>query len=113
VIWIVDARAYWKKTLDLDFQNRNGANYPVLWKRKRQWVYHIAQNDESILFIDYNHKSDKLVQMWVHQQKLYGRFVSKRKFFLDNMGQVSKNEYMENEELFDEIWINLDKEENQ
>mgnify|MGYP003438164889 CR=1 FL=1 len=50
--------------------------------------------------------------MWVHKEKLYGRFVSKRKFFLDNMGQVSKNEYIENEELFDEIWTNLDKEEN-
>jgi hypothetical protein len=112
VIWIVDARAYWKKTLNLDFQNRNGVNYPVLWKRKRQWVYHIAQNDESILFIDYNHKSDKLVQMWVHQQKLYGRFVSKRNFFLDNMNRVSKQEYIDNEEAFNKIWLDLEKEEN-
>lgn len=108
VIWIVDAREYWKKSLNVDFSRKNGDNYPLVWKRKRQWVYHIAQNIESILFLDYNHKADKLLQVWVHQGELFGKFTHKRNFFMSNMNDVVKEEYKNYSHLCLDIWDDVD-----
>ncbi|MDY0121476.1 MAG: hypothetical protein RBR54_05990 [Sulfurimonas sp.] len=104
VIWIVDAREYWKKSLNVDFSRRDGSNYPLVWKRKRQWVYHIAQNIESILFLDYNHRADKLLQVWVHRGELYGRFIPKQSFFMSNMNDVAKEEYKDYSQLCIDVW---------
>ena len=108
VIWVVDARDYWNKTFKVDFENKDGRNYPINWKNKRQWVYLIAQDPDCVLFLDYKHKSDKLLQVWVHQRNLKCRFILKRDFFIKNMNDVAKDDYKDYTEKCVEIWNEVD-----
>lgn len=110
VVWVVDARAYWNRTLKVEFDKRDEQynHYPVTWRNRRHWTYHIAQNTDSDLYLDYNIQQDTLLKVWVYQKKLFCRFVSKKDFFMRHFNDVAKDEYKNYSRLCIDIWNNLD-----
>lgn len=63
VIWVVDASDYWNTRLKIDFENKSKNNNPITWKNARQWVIEIAKTPDTNLYLDFNHSSDKLLQI--------------------------------------------------
>lgn len=104
VIWVVDASDYWNKRLKPDFEKREGNIYPIIWKSSRQWVKEIAKTLDTNLFLDYNCKSDKLLQMWVFNGQLKGSFIYKTEFYKRYYFENLKMEYKENIESILKIW---------
>ncbi len=104
VIWLVNATDYWQTRLKVLFDKREGNNYPIEWKPVRQWVVEIAKTMNSNLFLDYNTKSDKLLQMWVHDKKLKGAFITKIDFFKRYLYDNAKEEFKSNPSLLMDIW---------
>ena len=101
VIWLVNASDYWQTRLKVrfdkgKFDKRIGNNiYPIEWKPVRRWVVEIAKTPNSNLYLDYNSKADKLLQMWVYDKQLKGMFITKVNFFkrylFDNAKDKFKN----------------------
>ncbi|MCE2893734.1 MAG: hypothetical protein LW721_04795 [Flammeovirgaceae bacterium] len=104
VIWLVNATDYWQTRLKVQFDKRNGKNYPIEWKPVRQWVIEIARTSSTNLFLDYNPKSDKLLQMWIHDKKLMGSFVTKIDFFKRYYFANAKDEFKINPNKVLELW---------
>lgn len=67
--------------------------FTVSWKPKRAWLWDIAATTDTILFLEFNQVSDKLLKVWVHKADMYAVFVLKKQFFLDYMDGVAKPEY--------------------
>ncbi len=104
VIWVVDATEYWNTRLKVLFDKRDGNTYPVEWKPIRRWVVEIAKTTQTNLYLDYNIKSDKLLQMWVHDKNLKSRFIKKVDFFKIYLMENAKEEYKNNPERILEDW---------
>jgi hypothetical protein len=104
VIWVINASDYWQTRLKVNFTKREGSNYPIEWKPVRKWVVEIAKTTNSNLFLDYNPKGDKLLQMWVHEKKLKGTFITKIDFFNRYLFENAKNEFKNNPEQLLELW---------
>lgn len=104
VIWVVNATDYWQTRLKVMFDKREGDVYPIEWKPVRQWVIEIAKTKKTNLFLDYNFKSDKLLQMWVHDGKLKGSFIFKIEFFSRYFYDNAKEEFKSNPELLLDLW---------
>ena len=104
VIWLVNACDYWNTRLKVQFDKREGNIYPIEWKPVRQWVIEIAKTTNSNLFLDYNSQSDKLLQMWIHDKKLKGMFVTKIDFFKRYFHENAKDEFKNEPEKLLKIW---------
>ncbi len=104
VIWVVDASEYWNTRLKVLFKKREGNNYPIEWKPIRRWVVEIAKTTQSNLYLDYNTKSDKLLQMWVYNKSLKGRFITKVEFFKNYLFENAKKEYKDDPNKILETW---------
>jgi len=104
VIWLVNACNYWNTRLKVRFDMRDGSVYPTEWKPVRQWVIEIAKTTDSNLFLDYNSKSDKLLQMWIHDKKLKGSFITKIDFFKRYFYENAKAEFKKEPEKLLDIW---------
>lgn len=104
VIWIVNATDYWNTRLKVQFDKREGNIYPIKWKPVRQWVVEIAKTTNSNLFLDFNSESDKLLQMWVHNKKLKGTFITKIDFFKRYFLENAKDEFKIEPEKILKIW---------
>lgn len=106
VIWLVDAHDFWNRRLKVNFDKRDGRNYPITWTNPRRWVVELAGLTISNLFLDFNTKSDKLLQMWIHDRTLKGSFITKEDFFKRYLHENSKDEFRENPAKILEIWKN-------
>lgn len=104
VIWLVDAQEYWNSRLKVHFDKREGNVYSITWNPVRRWVVELAGSLDSNLFLDFNTKSDKLLQMWVHKKSLKGCFITKKDFFERYLLENSKAEFKENPAKILELW---------
>lgn len=104
VIWLVNACDYWNTRLKVQFDKREGNIYPIEWKPVRQWVIEIAKTTDSNLFLDYNSRSDKLLQMWIHDKKLKGTFITKIDFFNRYFHENAKDEFKKEPKRLLDIW---------
>jgi len=104
VIWLINATDYWDTRLKVQFDKRVGNNYPIEWKPVRQWVIEIAKTTNTNLFLDFNLKSDKLLQMWVHDKKLTGSFITKVDFFKRYYFDNAKDEFKNDATKLSELW---------
>ena len=81
-VFLVDIREFWQRRLSLGA--RDGPNsYPVIWKPRRPWLWHLARSTDTHVFADYNVASDKLLKLWIHRKAMHAAFVTKTRFITD------------------------------
>lgn len=88
VVWVVDIREFWLKRFSLGRRDEKG-NYKVEWKPRRTWLWELAATPHTNLYLEFNHRNDKLLHAWVHGRELYAKYVSKRDFFIRYMDAVA------------------------
>ena len=102
---MVNATEYWNTRLKVIFDKREKDIYPIEWNPRGSWVIEIAKTPNSNLFLDYNVKSNTLLQMRVHQRQLKGKFIYKTNFFERYYLENAKDEYKNNPNKILDIWI--------
>lgn len=109
VIWIVNIEIPWKnKKIKTELVNgENDKRFYFKWKNHWKWVYEIAKNTDTFLFLDFNPKSDKLIYLWNHNEQLYGKWVLKEDFFNRYLKEVSMANIRNNSKNFLEIFKGL------
>ncbi|QSQ37829.1 hypothetical protein [Xanthomonas translucens] len=91
VVWIVDIRDFWLTRFNLVRQKDGG--FKVNWKPIRKWLWELAATTETMLYLEFKHKNDKLLHVWVYKGDMYARYVSKSNIFMQYLHDVSRSEY--------------------
>ncbi len=97
VIWVVDIQEFWRKRLFLDGRPDSRGTYKIKWKPKRTWLWDLAGNTKTNLFLEFNQSSDRLLHAWVHNKSMMAKFITKAEFFERYMQHVAKPEYYDTE----------------
>ncbi|MCJ8292712.1 MAG: hypothetical protein HRT58_22370 [Crocinitomicaceae bacterium] len=106
LVWIVNIEEHWKKKYlktTLDKKNNDG-RFIVEWKYCRKWIKEIAITNDTFLYLDFNHKSKKLIYLWMNgkgktNKTMYGKWVDKKGFFKSYLERYLKPEYSISDEL--------------
>lgn len=109
LIWIVNIEKPWKEkriTTLLDEKNKDG-RFIINWSRNWQWVREIGVTKKTSLFLDFNTKNDKLIYTWIYKGEIYGKWVKKIDFFKNNLTNVLKDEYINDEDKILSIFKEL------
>ncbi|WP_418608937.1 hypothetical protein ACNSN2_07240 [Pseudoalteromonas sp. US3C1013] len=93
VIWVVDIQEFWRKRFLLDGKPDREGKYKVSWKPKRTWLWDLAANTKTNLFLEFNQSNDKLLHVWVHNKEMLAKFIAKSEFFERYMLGVAKPEF--------------------
>lgn len=93
VIWVVDIQEFWRKRFFLDGKPNRERQYKVSWKPKRTWLWDLAANTKTNLFLEFNQSNDKLLHVWVYNGEMLARFITKHEFFERYMLGVAKPEF--------------------
>jgi len=93
VIWVVDIQEFWRIRFFLDGKPDSAGKYKIKWKPKRTWLWDLAANTSTNLFLEFNQSKDNLLHAWVHEKIMYAKFVTKIEFFERYMQSVAKPEY--------------------
>ena len=101
VIWVVDIQEFWRTRLSISKKPNINGHYPVKWKRKRTWLWDIAGNTKTNLYLEFNQSSDKLLHVWIHDKKMVAKFITKQNFFKRYMQEVAKEEYIDSKKATD------------
>lgn len=99
LIWIVNIEKPWKDkriTTTLD-KNNNDGRFIIKWSRNWQWVREIGVTKKTYLFLDFNSKNDKLIHTWIYKGEIYGKWIKKVDFFKNNLSNVLKDEFINDE----------------
>ncbi|MDO4230393.1 MAG: hypothetical protein Q4C98_11305 [Capnocytophaga sp.] len=102
VIWVVNVEEPWKKgrfSTELVKGEKDG-RFLVEWKYKWLWVCDIAKTKDSHLYLDFNPRNDKLIHLWGYDNKLYGKWITKLKFFDRYLKDVANEEIKNDNEIF-------------
>lgn len=91
VVWVVDIREFWNKRFFLKKQH-NG-RFKAEWKPRRSWLWDLATTPDTHLYLEFNHRNDKLIHAWIHQGEMYARYLSKEDFFMRYLNEVSLPAY--------------------
>lgn len=97
VIWVVDIQEFWRKRFTLDGKPNHEGRYKVNWKPKRTWLWDLAANTKTNLFLEFNQSNDKLLHVWVHDKMMVAKFIKKTEFFERYMQGVAKPEFSDTE----------------
>jgi hypothetical protein len=89
----VNIEDFWKRTLNLSPSPDRQGFYDVEWKPVRSWLWDLARRTDSDLYLEFNPHNKHLLKMWVHQGNPKALFVTKEKFFMSYMNEVSKPEF--------------------
>lgn len=103
VIWVVDIQEFWRVRFHLDGKQDKRGHYRVKWSPRRQWLWDLAADTDTNLFLEYRQTDNKLLQAWVYQGDLYAKFVTKRDFFMRYMDGVAKPQYAGYTELAQQL----------
>jgi hypothetical protein len=103
VIWVVDIQEFWRVRFHLDGRPDRRGHYKVKWSPRRTWLWDLAADTDTNLFLEYRQTDDKLLQAWVYESELYAKFVAKKDFFMRYMNSVAKAEYAGYTEAADKL----------
>lgn len=93
VIWVVDIQEFWRKRFFLDGKADKEGRYKVSWKPRRTWLWDLAANTKTNVFLEFKQSNDKLLHVWVHDEEMIAQFIKKSEFFERYMKGVAKPEY--------------------
>lgn len=93
VIWVVDIQEFWRKRFFINEKPDRQGNYKVTWKPRRTWLWDLAVNTKTNLYLDFKQQNDKLLHVWVHNKVMLAKFITKAEFFERYMQGVAKPEY--------------------
>ncbi|EJB8573776.1 hypothetical protein RG677_003499 [Vibrio parahaemolyticus] len=98
VIWVVDIQEFWMKRFFLTGKPDKEGRYKVNWKPKRTWLWDLAANTKTNVFLEFNQSNDKLLHVWIHKKEMIAQFIKKSDFFKRYMQDVAKPEYSKAED---------------
>lgn len=109
LIWIVNIERAWKgkrvKT-SLDKSEKDGRFF-IEWEKRWMWVEEMSKTNSTLLYLDFNPMSDKMIYMWTRNGVNFGKWVNKKQFFKNILSNVAKEEFRNNEEDFLLLFRNL------
>ena len=93
VIWVVDIQDIWRESFRLSGDQDDKGRFLVKWSPVRNWLKDLIGDTDTNCYLEFNQTSEKLLHAWVHDKKLYAKYVAKRRFFMRYMDDVAKPEY--------------------
>lgn len=108
LIWIVNVVKPWrdKRIVTTLSPDHKDGTFVIKWSYAWKWTLEISDTTDTLLYLDFNPHGNKLIYMWTHDKKLYGKWVPKMKFFNSFLREVALEEYLEGERflsVFDDV----------
>lgn len=115
VVWVVNIEEPWmgKRISTNLIKTEKDGRFTIDWKYKWKWVKEISDTTDTLLFLDFNAKSDKLIYMWSFKDKIsgsyktFGKWVTKKSFFDIYLSSVAKEKFKNGEEDFLDVFKQL------
>ena len=94
VVWLVNITEFWRTRFHISDNPINEKGfYAVHWKPARTWLKYLAATTDTTVYLEFNPSHAKLLHFWIHNKRMYARFVDKSWFFKKYMEAVAKPEY--------------------
>ena len=83
VVWVVNVYDAWKKKNLRVAKDENGQfkNLLVTWKYPKKWAVDICGLRTTTVLLDINPTAVSLLLVWKHDNRLFGRWISKESFY--------------------------------